>query len=1178
MSVFDEFATVREAVLRHLPRPAVGGAVSVSSHHVTLAEPGVSLSDLKQLLEDLGAPTNTVPAEVPLDGLRLISLHLERAAITNEISLDFTIGFKKDTPLEIAPQIVLDLAEMVFTWKNKRFAATSHVDLHIHNYLVSARVDLPAQYVTALIEGPTAHDLLKDRGISSQQAVLKTVMFSAHIPLRRALLYVELENLFSIGSVHLSQVSGQVALAESMEDVSGDVHAQVTVDMDNHSALSINVDAQMDAHGWKLAGAIDFAEDRAPVFQNLLIATSQGLGAPNPSLPGSLGSLALRHLDVSMDTHSGTFKMDANLAWPEGADLTVRLENQGQRLQLSGELHVGTTILKLIFDKATNSLMAADWHAQGGQGLDLADLLTAMKLDSSHIPSGGAMLSVSSLGMAFDASGNALIAAEIDAGIDLSRLGDLPLLGALMPKTGRFGLKLDPYYLSSGLDRSATQQARGLLSSTNFPKTLTKGFHPVVELSLGGEPELLQVTPSDPGLPAPPAIAAPLPASSKALSWTDFDKHLGPIHIKRAGHSLDKSGGGSLLLALDGDLSIAGLTLSLDGLGAGYEFDTKSLTPHLAGMGLDIKRGKLDVGGAFLNMDGDFSGALNIAMESFALHAMGQFKMLNGTPSIFAFGSLDVPLGGPVFFFVEGLAAGLGIHRDMHMPGIDNVPSFPLVAAAASVAAGDAIDSDPMTQLELLHKYVQPRLGQYFIAAGIKFNSFRLLHGNLVAVVQFGRRFEIDLLGLGSFSTPPDLPAGVPALAKVSVALDVRFVPAEGILEVDGRIDKRSYVYSPLCHLSGGVAFRSWMSGQYAGDFVLSIGGYNRHWKNKPAHYPHVPRMELKYQVDPHIYIKGDAYFALTPSTVMAGGGLHVNVKKGKLHAWTDLTVDFELGWEPFHYAAWMHLGIGAEYGWFSTHASVDLHIWGPKFSGEGEVEWTVFSFDVEFGPRRANYPKPISAAKFKASFLGIDKNNPASKMLGLNVSKGQKGQIDSMSVIDPEGAEVALSTRIPATTTVLGNAETQHGLSGLGIPPMAKTELAESRLIVTVVKDGVDISHEFELIPEQTGFPAALWSEPVANGLFPFLPSTKTDKEAGPIKAINGMRLRHKAVPTAGGSVVKQVKDFAYPEAVPQVSRIAFEPDFVPRANADQLVEELALMGLDMTDLTLPDVQQPLA
>ena len=74
------------------------------------------------------------------------------------------------------------------------------------------------------------------------------------------------------------------------------------------------------------------------------------------------------------------------------------------------------------------------------------------------------------------------------------------------------------------------------------------------------------------------------------------------------------------------------------------------------------------------------------------------------------------------------------------------------------------------------------------------------------------------------------------------------------------------------CRLTGGFAFFFWFD---EGQFVLTLGGYHPSFV-RPPEFPVVPRLGFHWAVSDAVVVKGEAYFALTSSCVMAGGRLEV--------------------------------------------------------------------------------------------------------------------------------------------------------------------------------------------------------------------------------------------------------------------------------------------------------------
>jgi hypothetical protein len=175
-------------------------------------------------------------------------------------------------------------------------------------------------------------------------------------------------------------------------------------------------------------------------------------------------------------------------------------------------------------------------------------------------------------------------------------------------------------------------------------------------------------------------------------------------------------------------------------------------------------------------------------------------------------------------------------------------------------------------------------------------------------------------------------------------------------------------VIDPACKLTGGFAFYVWFGDNpHSGQFVLTLGGYHPQF-SPPSYYPSVPRLGFNWPVSNEVSISGDAYFALTPSAVMAGAGLQVLFNSGDLSAWFKGQMDALITWAPFSYLIDISVDIGASYrmslGWLTTtfkvDLSADLTIWGPPMGGQAHVNWTVISFTVNFGASQNSAPAPL--------------------------------------------------------------------------------------------------------------------------------------------------------------------------------------------------------------------------
>ena len=419
-----------------------------------------------------------------------------------------------------------------------------------------------------------------------------------------------------------------------------------------------------------------------------------------------------------------------------------------------------------------------------------------------------------------------------------------------------------------------------------------------------------------------------------------------------------------------------------------------------------------------------------IRTSKLSLSAIGSYTLLSGHPSLFIYAVLNFPLGGPPFFFVTGLAAGFGFNRALVMPDVDHVATFPLVEqvrrgdSPSLTSPGDRQDA-LVKELATLETYIPPQIGEYFLAVGIRFTSFKIVDSFALLAVQFGRKVEIDLLGSAVLIAPAGVEENLCPVARAELSLRARYAPDEGFLSVMGKLTSDSFVLSKECHLQGGFAFYAWFSNEHAGDFVLTLGGYHPQFR-PPAHYPQVPRLGVSWQVSDSLAIKGGTYFALTPHAIMAGGNLEAVWHEGPVRAWFKAGVDFLLEWQPFFYDARAYVSIGASYtiesfgnSTISAELGADLHVWGPDFAMTAEVHWYVFSIEIEYIPN-AKPPPPVTWESFQSAFLpAVEQACEVHAISGLLHQTGS-GK-DAYGVLDMKGPAFAVNTTIPVNHLQFG-------------------------------------------------------------------------------------------------------------------------------------------------------------
>lgn len=589
--------------------------------------------------------------------------------------------------------------------------------------------------------------------------------------------------------------------------------------------------------------------------------------------------------------------------------------------------------------------------------------------------------------------------------------------------------------------------------------------------------------------------------SDDGVQWLMIQKSFGPVHFERVGIAYRDN---TITGLLDAALSTGGLTIDLDGLSVTSPLTKFAPTFALRGLGIDYRNGSLEIGGAFLKRtmhEGgstytSFAGLATLRTPQVSLSAIGSYALQNGHPSLFIYAVLDYPFGGLSFFYVTGLAAGFGYNRALTIPTIEHVASFPLVQQALSQEQnGDQVQALPTDQqqqqalltarLEALEGYIPRAVGEHFLAIGLRFTSFKTITSFALLTVKFGKALEFDLLGLSTLK--------VPEVAEAQLALQATFHPDGGVLGVRAQLTSTSYLLSHACHLTGGFAFYSWFKDQppvgnttiRGGDFVLTLGGYHPTY-DPPAHYPRVPRLGFNWQVNESLQLKGDAYYAMTPHALMAGGHLEATWHKDQLKAWFTAGADFLMSWQPYHYDARLYVDLGASYTFdlFGSHTismdlGADLHLWGPEFSGEATIHWWIISFTVSFGSGASTGLAPIQWPDFKVAFLP-----EANQMCGIAVQQGLLRQMqeggEERWIVNPKEFVLVTNAVIPSTEARKGEgAETiDVPTTALAVRPVG-VESAQSTHTITIKKNESPQEEFFTYKPVWKAMPAALWGTP---------------------------------------------------------------------------------------------------
>jgi hypothetical protein len=904
--------------------------------------------------------------------------------------------------------------------------------------------------------------------------------------------------------------------------------------------------------GWTFKGEATANPDDGPTQVSQFLSENMDdvfSSAASSGVPQMLSAVEIKQLGIDFNTQTKDFHFDAEIDFANDVDATVTFSNLHQEGATPPAFEKRATGVIKVFpgkpnefafdlglDLQTNSKhFVALYSNTSGKPINLTDLVKAMfpKSASMSLPSFDVTIKDAIVGYVSDATeSQSVFALDMDASIDLTSLGKIPLIGKSLSaaKTLKFAFQV-LYPVSPQGKPFTTDDLKALnelitVAGPQFPTD-----QPLTELDLKTELRIGDSDPIDFNLPVKidntngqlddkkPATFNP-PAGSQStddgVKWFQLNEKFGPVHLQRAGFKFES---GKLTALLDGGFTALGLEVDLMGLSVTSKITglkNGEFKPEfgLDGLALSFSKGGVSFAGALLRKDQDgyeYDGLATVQAEGLRLAAIGSLTTVNDQTALFLYGVLDYALGGSPFFYVTGLAAGFGVNEKLTMPAVDQVSTFPLIQAAKNPPT---IPTDPdsagpfiANEVQSLRTYLAPNIGQYFGCAGIKFTSFELLDSFVLVSISFGREFELDLVGLSTLVVPPQLPANEPALATVSLQIVGSFIPNEGLAIVQGRLTTDSYILDPSCHLTGGFAFATWFgTNAHAGDFVITIGGYHPDFQ-KPDYYPIVPRVGIAWKISTELNVTGGLYFALTPRALMAGGAmkaifqtsLDLSIATVDVKAWFILGADFIIYWKPFHYSAHLYIDIGIDViiHFLGTHeisfdAGADLQVWGPKFGGHARVYVKVIGikigFNVDFGaadtpPALLDWDNADASKSFRKSFLPAD-----DKIVSVAVGEGLVRKInvgpdatpDYWFVINPKDFRLRTNSVIPIKNAVhqASAREDVQINTDFGIASMGKDEShVNTSHQIKVTRNNKPADASFLLSPVLSSVPGGLWA-----------------------------------------------------------------------------------------------------
>ena len=920
--------------------------------------------------------------------------------------------------------------------------------------------------------------------------------------------------------------------------------------------------------GWSFSGRAD----------NIHLGELLSSFFSSTEIPSAISSFTADEVELEFNSKTRNFSFNflGHITSPASASVNIKVElthhEDGSYEQFfSGEITVGAVgqerIFDLIFDHQdlSSDILMAIYRKPGGEQIQFSSLIPGLPNIPFKIKDG-----LFALVMDGDAH-KYLLTADMDFGLDLSGLSNLPLIGKGFSAEESLKLSFQPIFApaqeSEHLTADNLKAINQLLPDgmPKLPEEISGDFELLTTLHMGDKKVEVPLRmnqsdynshhdlgTTDPTADIDPDIdpGADMGGGSD-VQWVDLQKHFGPLEVSRVGMLYENP---KISFLLDAGLTVGPLDIAVEGLGAQYNLSNKSLGFTLSGLGVNFKKDPLEIGGSFLRLAdaGDFAGRVKLSFKAFSLTALGAYGEHGGHPSMFLYAFLNYPLGGPAFFFVEGLALGFGYNRRLKLPTIDKIHSFPLISevigestpAPGLSSEGSGLANAIRREMHALENYLSPEVGQYFVAAGVKFSSFKMIDSFALLSISFGNRLDLAVMGVSRMVIPtPDAGRSLPLIAKIEMEFLAHFVPQEGLVSAQANLTPNSYLLTKECTLHGGYAFFSWLSGAHSGDFVATLGGYHPHFQ-VPKHYPQsntVPRLGFHWQINKNAYIKGGVYYALTPHAVMAGGSLEAHYSSsGTLYdaeAHFSAGANFLINWKPFHYEANFHIDVGGSLTiyFFGTHhisldASADVYLWGPELAASAHIELSVLGVDVDFDARfgaarflgedvlhpPARTLPALIWTDFKASFLPADLET---KACSIAVRKGliRAMKLDGGAerwVVNAKDLELQVDSVIPLTqklqlykgsnisgddwTTRSSEVEEllgEHTIA-LGIDPMriakehfhSKAYFRLRNIAKGSLLNKTQILDEFSIKPLFKSFPKAVWTDELSSGNSPSL------------------------------------------------------------------------------------------
>jgi hypothetical protein len=170
------------------------------------------------------------------------------------------------------------------------------------------------------------------------------------------------------------------------------------------------------------------------------------------------------------------------------------------------------------------------------------------------------------------------------------------------------------------------------------------------------------------------------------------------------------------------------------------------------------------------------------------------------------------------------------------------------------------------------------------------------------------------------------------------------------------------------------------------------------------------------------------------------------------------------------------------------------MQLWGPEFSGVADIDLSIISFTIHFGPDKKSKLDPIDWQQFRASFLP-----DTAKICTVTVRSGlvrpvqstdkPKGDPENLGIISPGELVLVTDSMIPSKAARRGQdqqpSDTQLSTEGavlaFGVGPMGKDTTSFTslqRIEITYGKERKPAEDRFSFHPITKSAPFALWGD----------------------------------------------------------------------------------------------------